>query len=158
MNPNRVRAKGWFLTYPQCPIEKEDALEQLKQLSPANQIVEYVVAREKHQDEEFHLHAFLKYAKRVEWTPTRWDIGNYHGNYQVAKSWKAVSSYCKKDGDYISSIADSVLIDNKHALKNKQLMEISEKEAVDNGLIPLIHLPNLIKAKAAYRLLEEAKD
>jgi len=25
-------------------------------------------------------------------------------------------------------------------------------------LIPLIHLPNLIKAKAAYRLLEEAKD
>jgi len=40
----------------------------------------------------------------------------------------------------------------KHVSTNKQLLEISAKQAVDDGLIPLIQLPALVKAKAAYAL------
>lgn len=38
------------------------------------------------------------------WKVDKWDMGTYHGNYQVAKSWRAVDKYCKKGGDYISNI------------------------------------------------------
>lgn len=41
-------------------------------------------------------------------------------------------------------------------MRNKQLLEISAKEAVDQGLIDLMQLPALVKAKAAYALQGEA--
>lgn len=88
-----------------------------------------MIAQEKHKDESLHLHAFIKYEKKVEWKPTKWDIGTHHGNYQVAKSWKAVQQYCMKEGDYIANI--DVKAAKSHQSKNKQLLEISAKEAVD---------------------------
>lgn len=55
------------------------------------------------------MHAFIKYDKKTELTPTKWDLKEgettYHGNYQVAKSWAAVEKYCKKDGDFIASFS-----------------------------------------------------
>lgn len=59
----------------------------------------------------------MKYAKKVEWKPDRWDVGANHGNYQVAKSWKAVIDYVKKDGDYISNIDVNAALG--HKAKNK---------------------------------------
>lgn len=79
-------------------------------------ITEYVIAQEKHEDGSPHVHAFIKYNKKVEWKETKWDIGGYHGNYQVAKSWKAVERYCKKDGDYIANI--DVVAAKSHKAKN----------------------------------------
>lgn len=72
----------------------------------------------------------------MTFTPIKWDIGTYHGNYQVAKSWKAVQDYVKKDGDYISNI--DVKAAMGHKSKNKELLSMSAKEAVDEGLIPLL--------------------
>lgn len=78
----RIRAIGWFLTWPQCPVTKESALEQLKQTGT---LKEWVVAAELHKDEGKHLHAFIKYDKKTELTPTKWDLKEgdttYHGNY-----------------------------------------------------------------------------
>lgn len=155
MNSKRIQAKGWFLTYPKCEVSKEDLLEGIKGCL-AVVIEEYVICQEKHKDGDSHLHAFVKYAKKVEWKADRWDIGNHHGNYQVAKSWKAVIDYVKKDGDYISNIDVNAALG--HKAKNKQLLEISPKEAVDQGLIPLLALPSLIKAKAMYALQEKAQN
>lgn len=67
-------------------------------------MTEWVIAREEHKDGNSHLHAFIKYKTKVEWKADKWDIGTYHGNYQVAKSWKAVQAYCKKGGDFIANI------------------------------------------------------
>lgn len=68
-----------------------------------------MVAEELHKDEGKHLHAFVKYDKRVALTSTKWDLKEdgktYHGNYQVAKSWAAVEKYCKKDGNFIASFS-----------------------------------------------------
>lgn len=41
----RIQAKGWFLTWPQCDIEKEQVLVALEQHGA---VVEYVIASEKH--------------------------------------------------------------------------------------------------------------
>lgn len=148
----RVQAKGWFLTYPQCPLSKEEAKEALV----CSKVVEYVIAQEEHKDGHMHLHVFLKYKTKTDWSQTRWDIGQYHGNYQVAKSWKAVQEYCKKGGDWIANI--DVVAAKDHKSKNSRLLVMSSKEAVDEGEIGLLQLPALIKAKAAYALLAPALD
>lgn len=65
------------MTYPQCPLTKE----QVKEALVDAKVQEYVIAAEKHQDGSPHLHVFLKYKSKVTFTPTKWDIGTYHGNY-----------------------------------------------------------------------------
>lgn len=147
-----IRAKGWFLTYPQCNLSKE----QIKEALVDHKVAEYVIATEEHKDGNPHAHVFLKYTTRQTWSGTKWDIGTFHGNYQVAKSWKAVEKYCKKDGDYIANI--NVEGAKSHKSKNLKLLTEDPKDLVDQGEITLLQLPNLIKAKAAYKLLEAAKD
>lgn len=88
--PAPIRGKGWFLTYPQCPLSKEDVLEQLQE---TGHIIEYVICQEDHKEEGKHIHAFVKYEKRQQWSAIKWDIGEYHGNYQIAKSWIKVKKY-----------------------------------------------------------------
>ena len=56
MDNRRNRSKGWFLTYPQCSVAKEDLLAALQ---AKVDVVEYVVAAELHQDGNPHLHAFI---------------------------------------------------------------------------------------------------
>lgn len=99
-----------------------------------------------------HIHAFIKYERKVTWKADRWDIGTYHGNYQKAKCWKAVDKYCKKGGNYIANIS----LDNARAKQNKILLTKTAKQAVDDGDISLLQLPQLLKAKAAYQLTEES--
>lgn len=157
MNSNdskRQQAKGWFLTWPKCPMDKKEALEILQETGT---VVEYVVASELHADGTPHLHAFVKYASKVSFKANKWDLGVYHGNYQVAKCWKAVERYCKKDGDFISSI-DIQSAAQKKAKNNKELLEMTPKEAVEQGKINLLQLPALIKARGMFNMLEEAKD
>jgi len=86
----RTRAQGWFLTYPKCDLSPKEALDKLHE---TGKLVEFVVAQEKHQDGTNHIHAFIKYEKKVEWKEDRWDLGTYHGNYQKAKCWRAVIAY-----------------------------------------------------------------
>ena len=50
--------KGWFCTWPHCPLSKEDALAVLK-TAKLPEIVEYVIAEELHADGQPHLHAFI---------------------------------------------------------------------------------------------------
>lgn len=108
----RIAARSFFLTYPQCGLLKEEVLKQLKAKFDAD-IDEYIIATEKHEDGHLHLHVFLRFERKVNVTnknkldlveaqpgggPAKW----YHGNYQAARSAKAVREYAQKDGDYIS--------------------------------------------------------
>jgi len=111
------------------------------------------VAQEKHQDGTNHLHAFLRYESRVLWSPTRWNIGGYHGNYQSAKSWQNVLAYCKKGGNFISSF-DPDAAASKKAARNAQLLEEDPKKLIAEGSIGVLQLPQLLKAKEQHRLLK----
>lgn len=78
-------------------------MEIFKARSDFSRLVEWIFCREKHKDGQYHLHAWLKFDVPVPWTKDLFDMNGYHGNYQVARSWKAVQFYIVKAGDYLSS-------------------------------------------------------
>lgn len=151
----QVQAKGWFLTYPKCPLGKQDALNLLNE---TGKIVEYVVAQELHADGEPHLHCFVKYERKVTFSAKKWDLGEYHGNYQVAKSWKAVAAYCKKDGDYIANI-------NVENAKNKQAkgitkehLEMDPLDLIESEVLKPMQLVNFVRNQQMYELLKRKRE
>jgi len=72
------KAKGWFVTYPQCEVTPKAVLEYLRE---KHTVVEYVIAQENHEDGGHHIHAFIKLDKRVNFKNTLFDIPGHHGNY-----------------------------------------------------------------------------
>lgn len=100
----RLRTQRFFLTYPLCPIEPQVALDFLRDLN-LGVLLEYVVAREKHQSGEFHLHCYLRYEQSVEVTDARkFDCQGFHPNIQSCRSARAVRRYVCKGGEYLSSL------------------------------------------------------
>jgi len=148
------RAKGWFLTYPQCEVPPQAVLEYLKE---KHDIVEYVIAQEAHQDGSKHIHAFVKLEKRTMFNKNLFDLPDHHGNYQVAKSWAAVKKYVTKDGNFISSI-DIESAQRKEGKKNMTIMEMGLKSAVGEGLVSLRDVPNVAKAINIIRSLAPPYD
>ena len=144
-------AKGWFCTWPHCPLKKEEVLDML---SDRYRLDKYVIAEEKHADGQPHLHAFLKLFARKKFNAAMFDLGEYHGNYQPAKSWRCVEQYCKKDGNYITN-EDIDNARHKKAKRNMELIKMDPKEAVEGGYIGFCALPSFIKAKREWKNLEE---
>lgn len=103
--PNRPfdrRGPAWFLTYPQCPLRKEDLLEQLlDKLSGGLRPVYCVVAQEKHDDGSPHIHALVVYpsVRRIR-SCRAFDWDGYHANIQPARSIADVDGYVRKGGDF----------------------------------------------------------
>ena len=143
-------AKGWFLTYPKCALGKEMLLSELKLKF---NVVEYVICEEEHEDGSPHLHAFIKLDKRINFKGDRFDVAGYHGHYEIAKSWKDVQKYVKKDGNFITNIdVDAAMKKKSKGVKEKNALMLAKtpKELVDDGDISLLMLPQLLKAKRAY--------
>lgn len=96
-----------------------------------------MIAQEAHADGSLHIHAFVKVGKKISFNSKLFDLPEHHGNYQVAKSWKAVKAYIKKDGNFISSI-DVESAEQKRGKNNKAILEMGIRAAVDEGLISLM--------------------
>ncbi|AGS12469.1 Rep protein [Pouzolzia mosaic Guangdong virus] len=103
-----IKAKNYFLTYPQCSLSKEEALSQLQNLiTPTNK--KYIkICRELHEDGSPHLHVLLQFEGKYNCTNQRFfDLvsttrsAHFHPNIQGAKSSSDVKSYIDKDGDTI---------------------------------------------------------
>lgn len=62
--PFRLDASYWFITYSQCPLEREFVLEEIYTRHDTRQPEWIIVARERHDDGRFHLHALLFWGKR----------------------------------------------------------------------------------------------
>lgn len=148
--PKRIRAKGWFLTWPKCPIGKQMMLEELKEKFD---IVEYVICEEEHKDGDAHLHAFIKVAKKIQWNPRLFDIQGYHGEYQVAKSWRAVVKYVKKDGNYISNIDVNAAAQKKGKMKKEDLLKDVDT-VLDAGIITPMQVASFYKNQQIYKMLQ----
>jgi hypothetical protein len=95
-----VESKSWFLTFPKCPMTKEEVHALL--CAKGRPITGGVIARELHEDGSPHIHVYLLLATKYRVRRSSfWDLGSYHGNYQHAKSYTAVVQYVKKDKDYL---------------------------------------------------------
>lgn len=94
----RINAKQFFITYPQCPIPKEGVYDLFdKSFNPE----ELIVAEEKHEDGNKHLHVYVKFEKKLNIKdPRHFDIDGYHPNIQSVHNKNAVTKYVKKDGNY----------------------------------------------------------
>jgi len=151
----RIQAKGWFLTYPMCDRPQSELLEYFKTLEHYRQSV---VCQEKHKTGEYHLHAFLKYDRKVDWGSTKWDFKSsegivYHGNYQSAKSWSRVEQYIKKDGNYITDgFAANTAFTKKHVCK--EMLTMDPNLAVEQNLIPYYRFECLIKNQYLYSIVQ----
>jgi len=88
-----------FLTYPQCPLERECLRDFLVGTHGA---IKFLVARESHSDGSYHLHAYAHFGRRLRCTGTDcFDLEGYHPNIQKPRSAKAVAAYCAKDDDSV---------------------------------------------------------
>lgn len=140
----RIRTTRLFLTYPRCDLSKQDTLTLLtNQLAP-NNIEEYIIASEKHQDGANHLHVYLRLSDTLDTRdPNFADIANHHGNYQSVRCDKAIIKYCVKEDAYISNFdvqAKVTLRNSKQKLIFAKLIkgEIELPQAIEEN-------PSLIK-------------
>nr|CRI68279.1 Replication protein [Pepper golden mosaic virus]CRI68283.1 Replication protein [Pepper golden mosaic virus]CRI68287.1 Replication protein [Pepper golden mosaic virus] len=107
----RLQCKNIFLTYPQCDIPKDEALEMLRNLKWAVVKPIYLrVSREEHSDGFPHLHCLIQLTGKCNIKDARFfDIthprrsAQFHPNVQAAKDANAVKNYITKDGDYCES-------------------------------------------------------
>lgn len=110
--PFQINSSKLFLTYPQCKVTKEDALEFLT-LTFAPK--EYIIAHELHKNGDDHLHVYLSLPGPIRTTnPHFADLPNsVHGNYQGCRSAKNVIKYCTKAEDYLSNMDVSALLQSR---------------------------------------------
>lgn len=146
--------KGWFLTYPQCPLTKEEALTIL-QTNFSQKIVEYVICQEKHDDGSPHLHAFIKFDRKVKFSK-KFDLLTYHGHYERAKSWRAVIKYVQKDGNYISNIDLNAAGKKQSKMKKEDLLKDVD-EVLDAGLINPMQVASFYKNSMVYKMLQQKR-
>lgn len=99
-------AKHAFLTYPQCPVSKEDMLQHL--LGLRCRISFASVAHELHEDGGDHLHVFLTFERKFRTrNPRYFDFkvpdsdAVHHPNVQSPRDIKATLDYVEKEDDYI---------------------------------------------------------
>jgi len=113
--PYQINSSQLFLTYPQCNVPKEEALEALHSMFS---IERYIVACEKHKNGDLHLHVYLqlKEAFRTH-NPNFADLGTFHGNYQGCRSPKNVIKYCTKAEDYLANFDVEEYIKSKSSKK-----------------------------------------
>lgn len=87
-----------FLTYPQCSLEIDVLVNELRKL----QDIEWArVCRERHEDGNPHLHAVIKFTKRLQSRDQRvFDVSGHHPNIQRIRSIKHALQYVTKDGEF----------------------------------------------------------
>lgn len=93
----KLRAKNWFLTFPQCAVTKEQAMEELKGKFKEG-LLGCLIAQEKHQDGTPHLHIFVRLAKALSTRDRKFFdfVCKKHGNYLTVRSQYGVYNYLTK--------------------------------------------------------------
>jgi hypothetical protein len=148
-------AKGWFLTYPQCTMTKEVLLKHLDEKF-TGLIKEYVICQEHHQDGNPHLHAYVKFKNQKRIRSRSFDFEGFHGNYQTAKSWKAVCGYVIKYKDYISSFDVKSALAKKGKMKKEDLLKDVD-QVLDEGLITPMQVASFYRNSMVYKMLQNKR-
>ncbi|ACJ54759.1 Rep [Sweet potato leaf curl Lanzarote virus] len=133
-----IKAKNYFLTYPQCSLTKEEALDQLLHLNTPTNKKFIKICRELHENGEPHLHVLLQFEGNYQCTNQRFfDLvspsrsSHFHPNIQRAKSSSDVKSYVDKDGDTIEW--GEFQVDGRSARGGQQTANDAAAEALNSG-------------------------
>lgn len=88
------------MTYSQCPLERDRVLSAWLDKFGDN-IEQYLIAREKHEDGNFHIHGYIRFLKKVNYKDPRFlDIDGYHPKIERGlKSSKNWIQYCIKEDE-----------------------------------------------------------
>lgn len=122
----RLNAKSIFMTYPKCPIKKEQALEKLRVILKDWGLKNYIIAEENHKDGSKHLHAYVEMEKTCNILKAdRLDIDGYHGNYMVPKHKFKVMNYVKKSKNFIENFNS----------ESKEKASVSKKKYIGQQMI-----------------------
>ncbi|KAL6515689.1 hypothetical protein OROHE_018723 [Orobanche hederae] len=103
----RINVKNIFITYPRCPLLKEEAIRQMLELLFPISPLYIRVAREQHQDRTYHLHCLVQFEGRFQTQNARFfDLTSrpnfvYHPNVQGARSSSVVNEYIANEDDYL---------------------------------------------------------
>lgn len=101
--PLTLHCKRFFLTYPRCDVDKEEALRLLR--SRETIPFHHIIGRERHEDGEHHLHVYLEFTRQKHLRDERhFDLNGHHPNIQTVRNPSACQAYCIKDGDYIADM------------------------------------------------------
>nr|WCR62204.1 MAG: replication associated protein [Circoviridae sp.] len=96
----RLQAKNIFLTWPQCEVSKEAALEFIKDVCKDFGVSYVFVARESHKDGNKHIHALVRLKEAIDTYDERFfDMEDKHPHIEVARNIKSVITYLKKEND-----------------------------------------------------------
>lgn len=158
------KSKGWFLTYPQCPADAQSCLDDLRDKLQEKwnlAIEEYVVCEEKHQDGSPHLHAFLKLDRKIRFKGDRFNFiyegKEYHGDYQIAKSWHAVQRYVAKDKKYITNLNLKAAMQKQSKKIGIKELETDPLELLEKGVITGLQLASFVKNQNLYKMLKNKR-
>lgn len=93
-------AVTYFLTYPQSDFTHEHVYAALQLVKP---VVWARVAREQHQDGNWHIHCIVRFGARLRFRSDArvFDLDGRHPNVQVPRKIKDVLEYCAKAGNFI---------------------------------------------------------
>jgi len=96
----RLQGKHFFFTYSQCDFDIDLYNDWLRERLPRT-YVGAVICRELHADGGNHRHVALEVSSRFDTrNPRFFDYEGIHGNYQAARTWRAVLNYVKKTEDW----------------------------------------------------------
>ncbi|ADO40515.1 replicase [Cotton leaf curl Alabad virus] len=133
-----INAKNIFLTFPKCPIPKEQMLDILSNISCPSDKLFIRVAQEKHQDGSLHIHALIQFKGKAKFrNPRHFDVTHphtstqFHPNFQGAKSSSDVKTYMEKDGDILDHGVFQV--DGRSARGGCQTANDAYAEAINAG-------------------------
>lgn len=118
----RIRAKRFFLTYPQLPSDISDLEEQAvinyeRIFDVGRSGFKYVICKELHDDGNPHLHVYLEFdiVQKI-YSSTKLDLilgedeTQYHGNYQSVKSQHGTMKYIVKSAPSFDSVVTNMML------------------------------------------------
>ena len=150
---SKERVMGFFLTYPRADVPKEALLKFLKAIPNYKQSI---VCEELHKDEGRHLHAWVKYSPKKQWTPTLFDFEYegklIHGNYQLARKPQACVEYIKKDGDFLQdNMEGNVSFMKKYSCH--EILTMDPVTLVKEDAIQWHKFETLVRCQQAYKII-----
>lgn len=102
--PFRINAKNFFLTYPNCSLDLDQALDQLKTIFSAATYI--VVAQELHANGQPHLHSLVCLPRKLDvrnqsFADLAHNNRTWHGSYEGCRSTVRARNYVIKDGLFV---------------------------------------------------------
>jgi len=153
MTKFRFNASKVFLTYSQVTRKFNPQLV-LSRISAKAGVEEYLIAQERHKDGGYHIHAYFKFDKKLDYSSEScfdikyWNV-SHHPNIQKPKSRYKLFRYIKKDGNYITNIEET---------RPKWLQLVEDTSDKAEFLTELMWHINRIDNYAGYRTLRDLYD